>query len=106
VARAKVENGALRIPLPPVEVGIRHALPEPGSVTTQIKVLDQQASARSLKLRLSAPAGSQQTLYLRVNDPKVHMQCDGAEIASNRTLLKVMFSEGNGYVEKAVILSW
>lgn len=64
---SKFANGALRIPLPAVEVEIPHSLPPPGSTTSQLKVLDQQMSAHSLSLTLSAPANSRQELSVRVN---------------------------------------
>jgi hypothetical protein len=103
---AKVDNGELRIPLPAVEVGISHGLPEPGAVTSQMKVLDQQMSPRSLRLRLSAPANSDQTLFLRLNDPKIHLRSEGTKLASNSSQLQVHFPSGTGYVEKVVTLSW
>ena len=76
---AKLENGELRIPLPAVEVGLSHNLPEPGSVTSQMKVLDQRASAHSSQLRLSAPANTLQTLFLRMNDQRIHLTIEGTE---------------------------
>src|SRR6266576_1375451 len=79
VAGAKVENGELRIPLRAAEVGLAHGLPEAGAVTSQMKVLDQRESARSLQLRLAAPSNSQQSLFLRVNDPKTHLRVEGAK---------------------------
>jgi hypothetical protein len=105
-AGAKIENGELRIPLPAAEVGIAHGLPEAGAVTSQMKVLDQQESPHSLKLRLSAPANSYQTLFLRVNDPRVHLRTEGAEVSANSSQLRVQFPSGVGYVEKVVSLSW
>jgi hypothetical protein len=105
-AGAKIENGELRIPLPAVELGIAHGLPEAGAVTSQMKVLNQQESPRSLRLRLSAPANSYQTLFLRVNDPSIHLRTEGAEVSANSTQLRVQFPSGVGYVEQAVSLSW
>jgi glycogen debranching enzyme len=105
-AGAKIENGELRIPLPAVELGIAHGLPEAGAVTSQMKVLNQQESPRSLRLRLSAPANSYQTLFLRVNDPSIHLRTEGAEVSANSAQLRVMFPSGVGYVEQAVSLSW
>jgi glycogen debranching enzyme len=105
-AGAKIENGELRIPLPAVELGIAHGLPEAGAVTSQMKVLNQQESPRSLRLRLSAPANSYQTLFLRVNDPSIHLRTEGAEVSANSAQLRVQFPSGVGYVEQAVSLSW
>ena len=103
---AKLVNGELTIPLPAVEVGLAHGLPEPGSVTSQMKVLDQRADARSLSLRLSAPANTQQTLFLCVNDPKIHLRIDGGEISAGSSELRLQFPAGEGYKEKEVKLSW
>ena len=105
-AGAKVENGVLRIPLPGVEVGIAHGLPEAGAVTSQMKVLDQQTSAHSLVLRLAAPANSAQSLFVRVNDPKARLRVEGAKVSNNNTRLSVQFPAGQGYVETAVTLAW
>lgn len=105
-AGAKIQNGELRIPLPAVELGIAHGLPEAGAVTSQMKVLNQQESPRSLRLRLSAPANSYQTLFLRVNDPSIHLRTEGAEVSANSAQLRVQFPSGVGYVEQAVSLSW
>jgi len=106
VAGAKFENGELRIPLPAVEVGIAHGLPEAGATTSQMKVLDQQTSPHSLRLRLSAPANSYQTLFLRLNDPKIHLHAEGVEVSPDSVHLRVQFPSGSGYVEKIVTLAW
>src|SRR5262249_41224801 len=99
----------LQIPLPAVEAGIPHGLPDPGSTTSQMKVLDQQTSARSLTLRLAAPADSRQILLLRLNDPKVTVRSNGITVPdSHQPLLElqVTFPGGAGYVEKTVVFSW
>lgn len=103
---AKLEGGELRIPLPAVEVSIAHGLSAPGAITSQMKVLEQTASGRSLKLRLSAPSDSTQVLFLRINDAKIRVRSDGAEIVPDSSDLKLKFPSGNGYVEKVVSLSW
>ena len=105
-AGARIENGELRIPLPAAEVGIGHGLPEAGAITSQMKILDQQESPHTLRLRLSAPANSNQTLFLRLNDPKIHLRTDGAEVFADSSQLQIQFPPGAGYVEKVVTLSW
>jgi hypothetical protein len=105
-AGAKYENGELRIPLRAVEVGLAHGLPGAGAVTSQMKVLDQREFARSLLLRLAAPSNSQQSLFLRVNDPKIHLRVEGAKPSPNYSQVDLQFPSGNGYVEKVVTLSW
>jgi glycogen debranching enzyme len=103
---AWIENRELRIPLPAAEVGIAHGLPEAGAITSQMKVLDQQKSQRTLQLRLSALANSDHSLFLRLNDPKIHLRTDGAEVSPNVSQLQIHFPPGAGYVEKIVTLSW
>jgi glycogen debranching enzyme len=103
---ARMENGELQIPLPAAEVGIAHGLPEAGALSSQMKVLDQQQSPHSLRLRLSAPANSHQTLFLRVNDRKAHLRTDGADLSADSAQLRMQFPPGAGYVEKVVTLSW
>lgn len=110
IAGASATNGALRIPLPAVEVGICSILPEPGATTQQMKVLDQIATHNSLTLKLSAPAQSRQELSLRLNNPKTKLEIDGAEKAQSGApslqKVEVTFGLGNGYVEKTVVVKW
>lgn len=101
-----VANGEIRTPLPAVEVGITHGLPEAGAITAQMKVLGQQESTHSLRLRLSAPANSSQVLFVRLNSLKIHLQIDGAQLSGDPSQLRVQFPSGAGYVEKVVTLSW
>ncbi len=106
---AEFRNGTLTIPLPAVEVGVSSSLPEPGAETRQMKVLDQQSSPRSLTLRLSAPAGSSQNTFLRINDPKAKIHATGIELpgttAAERNL-PIQFPPGTGYVEKTITFNW
>ncbi len=107
-AGVKTESGELQIPLPPVEVGIGHALPEPGASTSQMKVLDQQESSHSLRLQLSAPGDTTQSIYLRLNDSTIRLKCDGAELSQDSRQLRIQFPHdlGSAYIEKVVTLSW
>ena len=79
---AKVEKGILHLPLPAVEVAISHGLPEFGAETEQLKVIDEQAGPRELKLTLAAPAGSTQHLLMRENGPAVTLHADGASLGA------------------------
>jgi hypothetical protein len=107
---ARAEGDVLRIPLPPVEADLSHSLPQPGSITQQLKVLDEQYAGRSLTLRLSAPAGTQQSMILRVNNPHANVTADGATIAAGKSEslrpLQVDFGPGSGYVQKTVKFTW
>jgi hypothetical protein len=71
-----------------------------------MKILDQRESQHALQLRLSALANSNQQLFLRLNDPKIHLRTDGAEVSANFSQLQIHFPPGAGYVEKVVTLSW
>jgi hypothetical protein len=107
---AKWAGGVLRIPLPPVEAGLDHGLPNAGATTQQMKVLNQQSVGNSLLLKLSAPANSHQRIMLRVNDPHVKLHIDGAQVpqGNNSSLLplQVDFGAGEGYVEKTLKITW
>ena len=67
VEGVREQNGELRVPLPAVEVFTGHELPTFGSEAHQMKVLAERNEGRSLKLVLSAPAGTVQSLGVRVN---------------------------------------
>ncbi len=60
-------GSTLRVPLPGVELGIPDELPLPGAQTTQLKVLEQHADARSATWVLEAAAGAVYTLPIRLN---------------------------------------
>jgi hypothetical protein len=102
----KREKGGLRIPLPPVEIGIGHGLPNAGAVTCQIKVLSQRYSEKSFQLRLSAPAGTQQTLFWRANNPKLRVWIDGANFSPGSDQFHVQFPRGSGYTVQTVTAHW
>jgi glycogen debranching enzyme len=102
-------NDALQIPLPAVEAGLTQDLPEAGSSTQQMKVLDQKSKENSLTLRLSAPAGTTQTLWLRTNRPQKSLHATGVTIPdANKPLqkLQIEFPAGSGYVEKEIAFNW
>jgi hypothetical protein len=107
---AKWTANVLHIPLPAVEAGLSHGLPEAGSTTQQLKVLDQQYSANSLTLRLSAVGGSRQTILLRINDARAKPRAEGAQIQQTGTPslrpVQVDFGPGEGYVEKTIKFTW
>jgi hypothetical protein len=78
VEGAREANGELRVPLPAVEVYTAHELPTFGSETHQMKVLSEKYEGRSLKLVLSAPAGTVQSLGVRLNAPGLHPRLENA----------------------------
>jgi hypothetical protein len=92
----------LRLDLPPVEIGIPHGLPQPGSPTAQLKVLAEERAANRLTLTMEASGGSTYDLPLRINRPG--LQASGAEIAGDK--LRVRFRGGPGYQREVISLTW
>ena len=92
----------LRLELPPVEIGLSHGLPEPGSHTAQLKVLDEQLTTDRLTLTLEAPGGSAYELPLRINRPGLKLS--GVEPAGDR--LRVRFRDAPGYQREVITLRW
>ena len=108
VAGARATGAEVRVPLPAVEVGVTSELPVAGAVTTQMKVLEEVAGARSLELRLSGMGGTREKISLRRNKAGVVVRADGATVAGEGALGSVVveFPAGAGYVEKTVKLTW
>ena len=96
--------------LPAVEVAIPHGLPLPGARTSQMKVLSQAATARSLTLELEAQGGSIVDLRMRRNRPGLRISTTGAAAGSpdrdGLMPLTVSFPAGTGYTAQTVVLSW
>jgi hypothetical protein len=111
VKLAGAKNGALRIPLPPVEVSIPHTLPLPGAETQQLKVLSQKENAHSLTLELEAQGGSMYDLPLRLNGLRGTPHAEGATISlpeSHSTIgsLHIVFPADAGYQKQTVQITW
>jgi glycogen debranching enzyme len=111
VKLAGEKDSELRIPLPPVEVGIPHTLPLPGAETQQLKVLNQKEDARSLTLELEAQGGSTYDLPLRLNGLRSTVHAEGATVslpASHTGLgkLQVAFPMGAGYQKQTIRITW
>jgi glycogen debranching enzyme len=94
----------LRIPLPPVEVSLPHALPLPGARTHQLKVLNETRTPRSYTLELEAPAGTELHLHLHRNDPTIQLQAQGATLLNDD--LAITFPAGTGYQGQTFTLTW
>jgi hypothetical protein len=76
------QNGELRVPLPAVEVFTGHELPTFGSETAQMKVLAERYERRSLRLVLSAPTGTVQSLGIRVNGLGLQPRFENAHVGA------------------------
>ena len=109
---ARVENGgaSVKFLLPSVEVFIPRRLPQPGSRTAQVKVLDETRTPHSLTLDLEAMAGSSATLELRPNGIGAAIHAAGAELdppsATGLQPARVKFLTGSGYQRKTVSFTW
>jgi glycogen debranching enzyme len=108
-------NGELRVPLPAVEVCTGHQLPALGAETRQMKVLAERYEAHSLNLVLSAPAGTIQSLGIRVNGSGLHPlfeNADAGPISDGLGSFTVPFpAESEGptaapYVKQTVRIFW
>ncbi len=78
-AGSRLKAGVLLVPLPGAELGVPAQLPLPGAATAQLKVLDQQTSARSATWVMEAQAGTEVTLPLRMNGV-AKVSVEGAEL--------------------------
>ena len=89
-------------PLPAVEVAIPAKLPEQGSVTHQLKVLDEDVSQHKAVYRFAAAGSARYDLPVRLNRPGITVQ--GAEVKAGR--LQLVFPAGDGYQTATVVFSW
>jgi hypothetical protein len=108
-AGAKQNGNKLEIPLPALEAVLPQHLPEFGAETKQMKVLDEQRTARSLSLTLSAPSLSSQALFLRENDSRIRVRATDAVIGAEHDGLlpvSVTFPAGDGYATQLVTFTW
>jgi len=92
----------LQIPLNAVELSIPTELPSEGSTTSQIKVLDEEFSARRAIFSFEAPGGSKFDLTIHLNRPNVSVS--DATMTADR--LHLEFPEGSGYQSKSVTFTW
>jgi hypothetical protein len=108
-AGARAEGHELHIPLPAVEAAFSQQLPNFGSATQQMKVLQETISEQGLELTLSAPSSSHQSISMRENRAGLHLHSADAQIGSTNNGLcdaEIVFPAGNGYVTKVVRISW
>jgi glycogen debranching enzyme len=93
----------ITLPLPPVELGMKYRSPIPGSITRDLKALDEERNPDGVTVKLEAPAGSTRDLYLR-NNTKKTVRVEGAEQQGDSLL--VHFPEGEGYQTQTVTIRW
>jgi glycogen debranching enzyme len=97
--------------LPPVEVSLaEQQLPEPGSLTSQPRVIDESYQAENLTLTLEGIAGTTVDLFLRNNrlsasgKRATDVTAEGAEKIGDK--LRVTFPQGSGFITQKVQISW
>ncbi len=95
-------EAVLTIALPAVEIAIPAKLPEQGSETHQLKVLEESLSERKAVFRFAGAGGSRYDLPVRFNRAGVSVQ--GAEVGEGR--LKLQFPNGTGYQTSTVTFTW
>jgi hypothetical protein len=101
--RLIVRGGAtFSAPLPPVEIAIPAHLPLEGSLTEQLKVLDEHMSEHQAVFSLAAPGGSSYDLPLRLN--RANISAQGGEVRGEK--LHVEFPNGVGYQTTTVTFTW
>lgn len=93
----------LTLPLPGVEIGIVYKQPTFGSMTQELKVLDQQSTSNSISLKLEAMGGSTQQLYLRKNSAKT-VAVEGARQEGESIIVDL--PQGEGYQNQTVTVRW
>ena len=93
---------SLAISLKPIEIEIPAALPQEGAPTEQLKVIDEQLSARQAVFTFAAQGGSSFELPLRLNRSGVRVK--NGEIVAGK--LRVHFPDGTGYQSRTVTFVW
>jgi glycogen debranching enzyme len=92
----------LQLPLLPVELSVPTVLPEQGSTTAQLKVMNEEFGSRQATIAFEGMGNSSFDLPLRLNRP--HISAQGAEIQGGK--LHLQFPDGNGYQGKTVTFTW
>ena len=102
---------SVSLPLPPIEVSLaEQPLPEPGSLTSQPRVVNESYQAQHLSLTLEGVAGTSVDLLLRNNmlNPSgkaaTNLKLEGAQRIGDK--LRVTFAQGPGFTTQKVDISW
>jgi hypothetical protein len=93
---------SISVPLNAVEISIPAALPMEGSITAQIKPLNEEFSATQATFTFEALGGSSYELPIRLH--RVGVSVKGAQISGDN--LQLQFPEGTGYQTKTVSFTW
>lgn len=94
----------VQLTLPPVEVGLAHqGLPEPGSVTTQSRVVSETYTSDRVSLMVEGMAGATVDLLIRRNAEHVRVEAQGGEIVDGR-ILRVKLPQTSAAVQKQSVV--
>jgi hypothetical protein len=103
-ARSRTIHHRAQVPLPLVEVEATAERPGPGSGSREMKIIDEQYSARQLSLEVEAPAETTQSLSLRLNWPRRKISVTGA--SRDGDMLRISFPPGAGYTTQKIRIFW
>lgn len=92
----------LRLPVPPVEIQLPAELPEPGSRTQQLKVIEEHYGDRVMTVTFSALNSQHYELPVRFN--RAGIMVEGARISGSKLLLDI--SGGTGFQSQKVTFRW
>lgn len=95
-------NQTLRVKVAAVELTLPSALPEQGSRTTQLKVLNESYAEGRATFELEGPGGQIYNIPLRT--ARQHVTAEGALLSNGS--LQIQMPPGTGYQKQSVILSW
>ncbi len=94
----------ISIPLDPVELELAENLPPEGSVTSHVKVIDQNVSDRAATFTLEGEAGSQYDIPIRLNRPRISVE--GGRIDAKSGQIHVRFRETAGRNRVTLKFTW
>ena len=97
----------ISLALPPVELSLpEQQLPEPGSATTQPRIIDESYEPNRLSLTLEGLAGTTVDLNVRKNTPNKNtaIKIEGATTTGDK--IRVTFPQGSGFVSQQLQISW
>ncbi|MGI8958834.1 MAG: amylo-alpha-1,6-glucosidase [Bryobacteraceae bacterium] len=93
---------SVSVPLRVVEISVPASLPIEGSITAQLKVLNEDYSARQATFTFEALGGSRYELPIRLH--RAGISVEGSEVTGDN--LRLQFPDGPGYQTKTVTFTW
>lgn len=100
--RAAATAQHVRVPLPPIEIGITDDQPLEGNATQALKAVGETYEPHRTGFTLTAPAGSTHSIYVRDNTGNA--RSDGFTRGVDH--MNVQFPPGTGFQEKTIWFNW